>query len=50
MKVNILFKKHVKQRKKRHKYCILKMQLAKVKTRKIKQGNNKKKIEVNCMI
>jgi hypothetical protein len=50
MKVNILLKEHVKQRKKRHKSRILKMQLAKEKTRKIKQGNKKKKMEVNYTI
>jgi hypothetical protein len=43
MKVNILLKEDVKKRKKRHKSCILKMQLAKEKTRKIKQGNKKEK-------
>jgi len=50
MKVNILFKEHVKQKKKRYKSCILKMQLAKEKTKKFKQGNKKKKIKVNYMI
>jgi hypothetical protein len=34
MKVNILLEEHVKQRKKMHKSCILKMQLAKEKTNK----------------